>query len=255
MDRGTNECSLGREMNGRLAVLASIAVLLRVGSADARTIQFSGMDWQVKNGTGGPNPNDIAQNYWSDSPDSIWVDDMGRLHLKIRYEDGIWKCAELQSLETMKYGDYAWKISNKIDNLDPNVVFGLFLYSDEHGHEYDIEFSRWGDAEANSKNVFYSCWGPGMNTPVKQAFHVDLLGEYTTHIMKWYKGGVSFASYYGHGTDNLIESWQPSDYPKATPDDNMRIHMNLWLNGERHPFSQDVQDIEIIINNLTVMND
>ena len=241
-------------MKGTLAILASIAILLLIGSTSARTIDFSGMDWQVKNGTGGPNPNSLTQNYWSDSPDSIWVDDNGRLHLKIRYEDGIWKCAELESLDMMKYGTYTWEISDRIDNLDPNVVLGLFLYSDEHDNEYDIEFSRWGDEETNSKNAFYSCWGPGMSTPVKQAFHVNLSGDYTTHAMKWYEGGVSFASYYGHAIDNLIESWQPSYYPKATPDDNMRIHMNLWLNGERHPISSDVRYIEIIINNVSVIN-
>jgi hypothetical protein len=255
MDCLNNGCSLGREMNESLAILASVAAILLVGSAGARTIHFSEMDWQVKNGTGGPNPNYITQNYWSDSPDSIWVDDEGRLHLKIRYEDGIWKCAELQSLDTMKYGDYTWEISDRIDNLDPNVVFGMFLYSDEHDHEYDIEFSRWGDEEANSKNAIYSCWGPGMSTPVKQAFHVNLSGDYTYHIMKWYEGGVSFASYNEHGTNNLIASWQPSHYPKATPDDDMRIHMNLWLNGERHPFAPDVRDIELIINSVTVIND
>lgn len=241
-------------MKGSLAILAAVTVFLLIGSASARTIHFGGMDWQVKNGTGGPNPNCLTQNYWSDSPDSIWVDDEGRLHLKIRYQDGIWKCAELQSLDTMEYGDYTWEVSNRIDNLDPNVVFGLFLYSDEHDHEYDIEFSRWGDEEANSRNVFYSCWGPGMSTPVKQTLHVNLSGDYTTHVMKWYDGGVSFASYYGHGTDSLMAAWQPSNYPKATPDDDMRIHMNLWMNGERHPFDPEVRDIEIIVNNVSVIN-
>ena len=245
-------------MNGRSAILASVTMflLVLVGSANARIIHFSGMDWQVKNGTGGPNPNNLMQNCWSDSPDSIWVDDDGRLHLKIRYEDGIWKCAELQSNDTMKYGDYTWEISKRIDkhNLDPNVVLGLFLYSDEHDHEYDIEFSRWGDDKADSKNAFYSAWGPGMGTPVKQSFHVNLSGDYTTHVMKWYEGGISFTSYYGHTTDNLIESWQPDNYPKSTTNDDMRVHMNLWLNGERHPYSSDVKDIETIINKITVMN-
>jgi hypothetical protein len=241
-------------MNRSLAILALVTVIIVVGPASARTIHFSGMDWQVKNGTGGPNPNSFTQNYWSDSPDSVWVDDEGRLHLKIRYEDGIWKCAELKSLDTIKYGTYTWEISNRVDNLDPNAVFGLFLYSDEHENEYDIEFSKWGDAE-NSNNAFYSCWGPGMDTPIQKEFHADLSGDYTTHVMKWYEGGMSFASYHGHATDNLMESWQPSDYPKSTLEDNMRIHMNLWLNGERYPFYPDVQDIEIIINNLVISQD
>jgi hypothetical protein len=241
-------------MSRNLAMFAFAAMLLMAGSANARTIHFSGMEWQVKNGVGGPNPNNITQNYWSDSPESIWVDDEGRLHLKIRYEDGVWKCAEVQSIETVKYGEYTWEISNPINDFDPNLVLGLFLYSDQHDHEYDIEFSQWGEDEQNSKNAFYSAWGPGMDTPVKQSFHVNLSGDYTSHIIKWYEGGISFASYHGHATDDLIDSWQPEYYPKATPDDNMRIHMNLWLDGERHPYAPDVSDIEIIINKITVEN-
>lgn len=242
-------------MKKDLVILALMITMLPIGSADARTIHFSGMDWQVKSGTGGPNPNQLEQNYWSDSSDSVWVDSENRLHMKIRYEDGVWKCAEVESIDTMKYGDYTWEISNRIDNLDPNVVFGLFLYSDQHDNEYDIEFSRWGDDEADSNNVFYSCWGPGIDTPIKKAFQANLSGDYSTHILKWYEGGVSFASYQGHSFDDLISSWQPDYYPEATPENNMRLHMNLWLDVERHPFIPGYSDIEIIVNKVSIAND
>jgi hypothetical protein len=152
-------------MSRSLAIYAFAAILLVAGSANARTIHFSGMEWQVKNGVGGPNPNNITQNYWSDSPESIWVDDEGRLHLKIRYDDGVWKCAEIQSNETVKYAEYTWEISNPIDDLDPNVVLGLFLYSDQHDHEYDIEFSQWGRTSEIQKMPFIRPGDPGWTLP------------------------------------------------------------------------------------------
>ena len=69
-------------------------LVLTLGSpVYGRTIQWSGHEWLVRNSDnerGGPGPN-----YWSDSPQSVWVDSKDRLHLKIRYENGRWVCAEI----------------------------------------------------------------------------------------------------------------------------------------------------------------
>jgi hypothetical protein len=244
----------GRKMNANLVWSAIILSAISLSIADAtRTIEFGGIIWDVKSGIGGPNPNEIMQNSWSDSTKSVWVDNDGRLHLRIEYENGLWKCAEIQSVDLVKYGKYTWELNSKIDNLDPNVVLGLFLYSDECNNEYDIEFSKWGD-ENSVNNTFYSCWGPGMDIPVKKAFRTDLSGEYTTHIMKWYEGGISFTSYYGHGNGSIIESWQPDEYPVTTPKNDMRLHMNLWLTSEKHPRNPDTRDIEVIIDQFNVIN-
>lgn len=56
------------------------------------TIEFAGHTWNVKSGTGGPGPNN-----WSNSNNSVWVDNEGKLHLKIRYINGKWVCAEIYS--------------------------------------------------------------------------------------------------------------------------------------------------------------
>ncbi|HAC09518.1 MAG TPA: hypothetical protein DCG14_07675, partial [Phycisphaerales bacterium] len=53
------------------------------------------------------------------------------------------------------YGTYRFKTRGRVDLLDPNTVFGLFIWeypqcfegSDEWWNpasEFDIEFSRWG---------------------------------------------------------------------------------------------------------------
>ena len=60
-----------------------------------RFIEFSGIKWLVKNSritTKGP-----GNNVWSDDPKSVWVDDDGNLHLRIRKVDGKWFSAEVVS--------------------------------------------------------------------------------------------------------------------------------------------------------------
>lgn len=71
---------------GLLALELILPGLLIAGEAPVaenttrRVINFAGRYWWVKNGTNlGPGPNNF-----SDSEESVWVDDAGKLHLKIR---------------------------------------------------------------------------------------------------------------------------------------------------------------------------
>lgn len=252
--------------------MAIMTMALLFSSANARLIHFSGYDWKVKTGTGAPNPNSLMENYWSDSNQSVWVDEKG-LHLKVWQDptDNIWKSAEVMSVDPMSYGTYSWKINGRIDDLDPNIVVGLFLYSGNHDHEYDVEFSRWGNDSAKANNADYACWGP--NQFIRYGFHMDLTGDYTTHLINWQSDRVSFQSDHGHRNTTLpsgivldsnydealpiqnptitrIASWYPNNAPRADPaKDDMHIHMNLWLDNERHP--QGAQnEVEIIISEV-----
>src|SRR6266568_3108242 len=105
-----------------------------------RTIEFSGNQWVVKDGgeeRRGPGPN-----YFSSSPENVWVDSQGQLHLKITNRNNRWYCAEVSLEKPLGYGTYEFFVNGRFDQLDPHVVDGLFLYEDD-AHEIDIEFGRW----------------------------------------------------------------------------------------------------------------
>jgi hypothetical protein len=54
---------------------------------------WSGYTWNIKNvAIQGPN-----LNAWSNSPQNVWVDTSGYLHLSLTYVNGIWYCAELDN--------------------------------------------------------------------------------------------------------------------------------------------------------------
>ena len=66
---------------------------------NARTVSFAGCEWTVKTGDNiGPGPND-----WSDDTGNVWIDGIGRLHLKIRKEGNNWYCSEIYTILPTNY--------------------------------------------------------------------------------------------------------------------------------------------------------
>ena len=71
---------------------------------DPRTLAWSGRSWLVKASSTpvGPGPN-----LFSDSTDNVWVDLVGRLHLKITARRGRWYVAEVGSGRVLATGPTA----------------------------------------------------------------------------------------------------------------------------------------------------
>lgn len=227
-------------------VLLGVIGLGSASLCEARTLQFSGMTWTVRpNGVGGPGANTWCEN-------NAFVDANGDLHLRITRTKGKWCSAEIVSDLRYGYGTYQFQLKSRVDQLDRNVVLGLFNYptSDvgaDGTNEIDIEFARWGDARADMLN--YTAWpvqaalGPSGNT-----FPLALTGNYSTHRFIWQPTFIRYQSTHGHFDDNRypIADWTfaPVDYTNRIARAAMPVHMNLWLYAS--PSSK--QTIEVIIS-------
>ncbi len=208
-------------------------------------IAFADHVWAVKdhgNSTAGPGPN-----RFSDSTDSVWVDADGRLHMKIRRRKGKWYAAEVINLCTLGYGTYRFHLDSPVDNLDPNVVLGLFTWSDQpadNHRELDIEFSRWSDP--NNLNAQYVVQPYDQQGNMFRFFQTG--AAQTTQILTWTPGVAQFESRVGHWTPNdpgpLYSSHPFNNGIPASWDENPRI--NLWLFQGRPP--TDGKSVEVIIN-------
>jgi hypothetical protein len=188
---------------------------------------FSGYQWEVRSWNGAPGPN-----HWSQ--DNVWIED-GNLHLKIsRDSNGIWRCAELHTINSFGDGTYEFKIAGPIDQLDKNVVLGLFQYprnKTDGTHEIDIEISRWG--WNNPHNLIYVVYDS--NTPFqkqKKEFNFSVTNDYTIHRFTRRGSQVEFSS--GE------HSWIVNN--ASTID--MPVHINLWLYETKPP----VNEIEVVIS-------
>ena len=166
----------------------------------------------------GPGPN-----CFSDSPANVSVDAGGRLHLEITQSNERWLCAEVINTRSLGHGRYAFELGSRVDDVDANVVLGLFTWSDDpsfSNRELDIELSRWGNAAdlTNGQYVVQPYDRIGNLRRVSQ-----LAVASCTHSFDWQPNAVAFES-----SNATPSSWTYSgtDVP---PPGAEHVRINLWL--------------------------
>jgi hypothetical protein len=218
-----------------------------------RTIRFAGMTWGVRSGTGSP-----GGNTWDDSLQSVWVDSKGQLHLKIRKIEDTWYSAEVFSEEYAHYGEHRFTVvsqSHSLDQLDPNVVLGLFLFKTGCGDgceaELDIEFSRWGEASSplNAQYVVQ----PAKLATNRHRFGLPPDHQATTHRINWQKKQVRFSSHLGadyRSLSSFLQSWSYTGEKIPFERDNLKIIINLWLDNGLPPVNEE--ELEVVIADAAI---
>ena len=234
----------------RILLAGTVALLTAACTiSEARTIKFSGYDWTVRAGRGGPGPNNWDEN-------NVWVDQSGYLHLQLTSRGNQWYASEVSTTDRLGFGRYQFWVIGRLDRLDPNIVFGLFNYptpdlGPDGTNEIDIEFSQWANPEAPMGN--YTVW-PTKKELVRAShrFPVELSGDYSTHKIIWNSTSVSFQSLHGHRDDNssqfgewLYQPRDPSSYVSQKP---MPFRINLWCFRGQPP--KDGQQVEIVIRSF-----
>src|SRR5262249_12600692 len=191
-----------------LLLLVITAHSLFLFAAYPRQITFAGHLWSVKTSHGrvGPGPN-----YFSDSTNNVWVDATGKLHMKITNTRGKWYCAEIVSAENFGYGTYRWYIDSPVDTLNPNVVLGLFTWSDNAAYnhrEIDIEFSRWG--AVNNQNAQYVVQPYNLPQNIHR-FNIPAGINTSMHSFNWQSTSVSSESDRGQSLPpsptDILQQW------------------------------------------------
>jgi hypothetical protein len=139
-----------------------------------------------------------------------------------------------------------------VDQLDKNIVLGLFTWDDtapEHNcREIDIEFARWGQEANDNAQYVVQPWHH-LENMYRFNFNMKLRGDDSTHGFDWRADSVFFQSLYGHqpfpgSEEDEVASWTCTgdDIPPAG-EGNARI--NLWLLNGDPP--SDGEEAEVII--------
>ena len=217
---------------------------VKIENTTISQIQWSGYTWNVKSGTGlGPGPND-----WLASSSSVWVDGEDNLHLKIRKIGSKWYCASINAKPSLGYGDYTFQVSSNVENMDKNIVLGLFTYETDT-REIDIEFSRWGDPL--SVAGWYNVQPSSLSS--SHSFALNLPDQYSAHKFQWSPSKIYFQSYFGQSLylsakDHLINEWTYTG-SQIPPAGNERVVLNLWLFKGVPP--SDLKETEVVIHSFT----
>jgi hypothetical protein len=229
----------------------------RVSTGDV--IAFAGHRWRVKDSGGeriGPGPNLF-------SAENAWVDGHGRLHLAIRQRGSTWTCAEVSTIDPLGTGRNTFRTIGRLDQLDPNVVLGLFLYNRDSPRtaydEIDIEFSRWGNPEGAPGS--FAVYLDREDNPKVERFGVRQSGTHTSHAITTAPDTaespdrIIWESWHGHGHregSSLIHGVTYRDYDRSlwqggiVRTSRSRTHMNLWLFRGAPP----AKETEIVIANF-----
>ncbi len=246
------------------------------GRPGVRTSEFprgSGHRWMVNGGGRADQRRQPGNNYWSDAPDMVWVDDQG-LHLKIVKRDGQWRCSALGLPEGLGYGKYVFSLASRVDHLDRNVVLRLFTYNNETfktdaNGELDVEISSWGKATPAYPQICYTVQ-PSMGRAPERGHQTPTTpDEKTTHVIEWTPRYVDFRSYEGIGeTGKQIGHFRFDDTnpgrrarnratgeesePVVIPNPRNKSHasINLWLVRGEPPANPETTEVEVIVSDF-----
>jgi hypothetical protein len=234
----------------RALVAAAVGACLQLvgaGSAAAGKpgypdrVTWSGLSWQVKTSRSavGPGPNVFDRS-------NVWVDASGYLHLRVaRNGSGTWTAAEIIGPVTHGYGTYTFVLGSRVDALDPNVVLGLFTWSDraiDDHREIDIEFARWGDGTDPTNGQYVV--QPWSTTGHLLRFTQPAVTT-STHQFTWVSGRIAWRSTDGGGGPISSHEYAASDVPRSKDE---RVRLNLWLFSGAAP--TDGNPTEVIVRSF-----
>ena len=218
----------------QIFVLAVILMYGQLLSTAEREIAWCGQQWLVKSAPErGPGPN-----AWSDTESSVWIDDKSMLHIKLREESGRWFCPEISSKAVCGYGTYHFELASQVNDLDPQLVLGLFAYADDD-NEVDVEFSNWGEA------------GPPKRQFVVQPYHKPGylskasalgLGPGLKYSLDWRPDRIVCTETLGESKRVWLFQQAAAEMPKA---DQAHMHINLWLFRGQAPLNKREQEVVI----------
>jgi hypothetical protein len=243
----------------------------------AAYLQFSGLNWEITQ-----NPYLLLYpGPCAFSANNVSVDGNGNLHLKITDDSGTWHCAQVatppqplmgqQASQTYGYGTYTFNLASAVDGLDPNVVFGLFTWSDDPAYpgplspwtnnpgggipshsELDVEFSRWGIPTGPNAQFAVQ---PYTNNGARYQFTMPPGYNTSTAIIYWFPDGISFKVQDSNG--NIIQQYSYPG-PVPPPGENggwmglpnlQQVRLNLWLYNGQPP--QNGQNAEVVLSNFS----
>jgi hypothetical protein len=219
----------------------------KIPTYDGDTITFSGYKWVTKDSQGkhtGP-----GNNYFSGSKKNVYVDDAGKLHLRVTNHDDKWFCPEVRLIDSLGYGKYYFHLEPLPQPLDKDVVIGLFLYDREDTSNYhkevDVEISTWGqERKINTQFV--------IQPKEADAFRfVTDLTKCSTHMFELKKTKISFESFYPPGEVDkkkvrIAKNVVKPEYEYFSDDE--RVSMNVWLYHTVEPAS--LKEFEVVINSF-----
>jgi hypothetical protein len=148
VDPSYNPAPVLAQLPDRGQGISAISVSHGPQTSSSFFVDFSGFRWRVRKV-----PSDRGSTVNLYSPDNVYTDRSGALHLRITQRDQHWTCSEVNLTRSLGYGTYSFTVED-VSRLEPAVVFSIFTWDysthQESDGEFDINMTRWGDPTAHN---------------------------------------------------------------------------------------------------------
>lgn len=234
-----------------LAIAAGVLVCGPVSAQNPTAlvpVVWQGELWAARES--GPVAQAPSTSHWLATPDTVWVDDQGYLHLAGRRIAGQWYSAGVNTIkDNYGYGTYRFIVESPLANFDPQTVIGMFTYNQQpaDGHqEIDVELSRWGQPSPTATNTQF------VIQPWRVAANLHRFASPSdrplTYEWKWAPTGVVFKVRDGIGASApVIRKWRAVATP--VPTQGTQVYLNLWYQHGEAPYGQ--ADQEVVFRSFT----
>lgn len=151
-----------------------------------KQLTFSGYTWEAREAPSNRGGNNEY------SPDNVWVDREGLLHLRISRTGDKWYSAEVKLSRSLGYGTYSF-VARDITGLDPAATFSMFTWddlgADQNHRGIDVEIGQWGvTANKNAQYLIQPYYVPA------NVFRFAAPAGKLTHMFRWQPGRVTFST-------------------------------------------------------------
>jgi hypothetical protein len=229
---------------------------------------FAGYNWKISDGNATMN----HSNLWKADPKMQFVDQQGKLHLKLKKFFGVWYCSQIQMTRSLGRGKYEFCVENQFANPDKRIVFSIFINDDQNQDglieasknetEVNMTFTKWN--ESGNSNFWYmlkpiskECIGKCPPDNSCSGIHCfSATGNPTqavSHEIQWTdKNKVNLMSYRGcivktANPQYVITKKQFTNFNLPHPGSE-RLTINLWLYGGNNPDAKTGDEVEIVIS-------
>ncbi len=187
-------------------------------------IHFAERDWYARHSdvlvAAGPNR-------WSSTSDSLSVNDQDQLTMRIINRDYRWYASEISTPWPFEHGAMQALLEGPLGELDANVIFGFFLYKNDHS-ELDIELGTWGKfSDYNAQFV--------VAPPIEASrLHRFALPEECHKAMTSICFGSRYFVFRWQCEGGAITTWRHATTFVPEPRQH-HVHLNLWMFKTRPP--------------------
>lgn len=216
------------------------------GANASRTIKFGGYEWDVRQ-TVSERGGTLNRYH----PDNVWVDEQGRLHLKIERRadaesgDGAspWSCAEVTLKRSLGYGTYV-AVVRDTSHLEPAAVFSVITWdpsgSDPSHREMGIEMTRWGDPASKNAQFVVQPYYVAANV-ARFVAPAGLL----SHSLRWEPGRAIFRTLRGDSIVSPAQSVAEHEFTSGVPaPGGETVRISLYVFGyTQHPLTRGAEVI------------